>query len=141
MRVLLVDPGGTERRHLAFGLRQAGFTVAECKDLSETADQVRRELPDMAVFVASSDGIESFTLADKLRTWNPEVMLFVASGVDGPDPDYLIGEYDADGHVLRPYQVEAVLQTMSEASGLDRYQDLKSGFFTKPDPSLLHVAK
>ncbi len=67
MRVLLVDPGGTKRRHLAAGLRQAGLEVSEAKDLREAEVKVRAGLPDMAIFVVDDDPIESFTLAGKPR--------------------------------------------------------------------------
>ena len=141
MRVLVVDGGGSERRHLVAGLRQASLEVSEASDRFAVKDLLASVTPDMAILCVNPGEMDEYLIADALRNANPEVMIFITSVGGQFSQDYLVNEYAADGWVNRPYVLDDVLESMSQAAGLGAYHSLESGMFSRVTGTSLRVAK
>ena len=114
MRILVVDDEPVCRRLVADAL--AKYDVVDAPDGQEALRNVREQLPDLVITDIRMPDMDGYELLAALRAEAPDLPVLALSGYVS-DED--VKEYDFDGFIGKPMDLNKIRQTVKDALAKD----------------------
>jgi diguanylate cyclase (GGDEF)-like protein len=112
MTVLCVDDDPVALEQMAGLLRRIGATVLLAENGSEGLDLFRTSGPDLVIADLLMPGMDGLELSRAIRAEDPDVPIFVATGVDEPELIVRALEQDVDHLLLKPLLPDALVSAV-----------------------------
>lgn len=115
LTVLCVDDDPVSLEQMAGLLRRAGAEVVLAEGGEQGLEAFRTREPDLVITDLLMPGMDGLALSKAIRALDPNVPVFVATGVDDPDLIVSALEQDVDQLLLKPILPEALLGAVFRA--------------------------
>ncbi|MEW5772852.1 MAG: diguanylate cyclase [Thermodesulfobacteriota bacterium] len=109
LKVLCVDDDPVALEQTAALLRRIGAETVQAEDGEQGLEAFRSQAPDLVIVDLLMPGMDGLALSRAIRALDPDVPIFVATGVDEPDLIVRALEQNVDHLLLKPLLPDALL--------------------------------
>jgi signal transduction histidine kinase/CheY-like chemotaxis protein/HPt (histidine-containing phosphotransfer) domain-containing protein len=116
-RLLVVDDSAENRELVALALQDSGLVVVQADSGHAALAEVARTVPDMILMDMQMPGMDGYTATRRLRAsgLSLPIYAFTAHALRGFERE--IHEAGCDGHLTKPIDIEAMLETLAARLG------------------------
>jgi len=123
-RILIIDDDENIRKVLETILADEGYVVASAETAKRGIEKSEKALYNLALIDVRLPDMEGIELLSKLRDTKPKMRKIIVTGYPTLQNAISAVNKGADAYVMKPFDVESILQTIREQ--LQKQQEEKS---------------
>ncbi len=113
-RILVVDDDESVRKVLTAILEEAGYTVDAAKTGKEAVEKTRAKFYNLALIDIRLPDTEGIKLLTAMKDTTPKMVKIIVTGYPSLQNAIEAVNKGADGYILKPFDVDALLGTVKE---------------------------